>query len=226
MNENKVISSHYNIDNEEIHLDYFSLKFFNYEKIILSIQEKKMVVLFNEVFQINDFQYVIFNSKEKINLLKNHGQNENKFEHLILGQIQCFLFQYIKNFFSLIFISKKILFQYVKNVLIILFIFLFLIKNDHIESDKNANRKSIQRQRNIYNTYQIISKEALPEMNAMEEKSIQNKLTFPTHKIYKNEKKAEKILEKPFLKLKKNTLKIKKEDDHEIQFFLHLKERK
>ena len=97
LNENKIIFSHSKINHEEIHFDYFSHKFFNHERIIITIQDKKMIVLLNEVFQINHFQYVIFNSKEKINLLKTHAQNEDKFEHIILGQIQLFIFQYIKN---------------------------------------------------------------------------------------------------------------------------------
>ena len=178
-----------------------------------------MIVLLNEVFQINHFQYVIFNSKEKINLLKTHAQNEDKFEHIILGQIQLFIFQYIKNFFSIFIISKKFLYKYVKNACLFLFIFLFLTKNEIIQSDKNVNRKSLQRQRNIYNTYHIISKEALPEIISLEDKPIQNKINSSSLKmnVYKD---------KPVLKLKIKSQKLKNEDDPEIQFFLRLKERK
>ena len=219
LNENKIIFSHSKINHEEIHFDYFSLKFFNHERIIITIQDKKMIVLLNEVFQINHFQYVIFNSKEKINLLKTHAQNEDKFEHIILGQIQLFIFQYIKNFFSIFIISKKFLYKYVKNACLFLFIFLFLTKNEIIQSDKNVNRKSLQRQRNIYNTYHIISKEALPEIISLEDKPIQNKINSSSLKmnVYKD---------KPVLKLKIKSQKLKNEDDPEIQFFLRLKERK
>ena len=106
-----------------------------------------------------------------------------------------------------------------KNACLFLFIFLFLTKNEIIQSDKNVNRKSLQRQRNIYNTYHIISKEALPEIISLEDKPIQNKINSSSLKmnVYKD---------KPVLKLKIKSQKLKNEDDPEIQFFLRLKERK
>ncbi len=158
MNENKVLFTDNVLVEEEICLEIFSFKVIAGKKIILSENNKKIIVYFNEIFILNYFEYIIIYKENLVNLITYFPDSCKNFEYLIQSNFVCLLFNFLK---KIILFSNFICFQ---KVFLYIILFAFVFSKNTLSQDKHLDQEEFLIQKNIYLVLNKISTEAKPEI--------------------------------------------------------------
>jgi hypothetical protein len=216
--DQKHLESEYLItDNQEFPGKDFTFKFIDKDKMVLSIQEKKLIVKFNEIFKVMNEQFVFFN-EDKIKMLKFHPQNKNKFHFLIQNKIH--FIDLIKKVISLKITPSKSNLYYAFQVILILFIFGSLFHNESTQADPNFTDKSIIAQQKIYSAFSTIEKNAKEEEVLTPEKP-----EIKTEEVIENKSQKKIFKENKPIKRKETTLNAVPTEDSDIAYFMKFKKK-
>jgi hypothetical protein len=213
--------------NKEISFDFFSLKMVTNDKFILTDSEKKKIIHTNEIFNINNFEYLILNNESPISIIKNINSKKNNFNQLSENSIYNLIIFIIKKI-NKIQINEnkknhKIILKYFKIIILIL----ILITSKNIKYDE-LSKNNFEIKKNIY-TFLKNS-----ESNSISEKT--NKSLYINEKIInieeninksnkeinviKNKEKSNSTFQK---KLNINT---KEKIDEDVEYFFNIKNKK
>lgn len=214
--ENKTIFSEFAQLEEVFDLKIFSFKRISSDQFVITDNFKKFVILVNEIFTVNENQYVFKFSDHKISLLLSRYDKSEKLL-LVEREFQKFLIQVAINLKNInnFYFRKLILFISKSGFFISLILFIVLNESRIYQDSFDSNKFSLQK--NIYSAYSKIISSAveMPLLNNMDSLSV-SKRVLDTEDI----KKAPKFVSKT--SGRKSFFPHKEEIDPELSYFMNM----
>ena len=165
----------------------FDFKIIDSEKIILSINDKKMILNFNEVFSIHSNEYIIFRDNSEIHLLNYAPNQEKKFSYLSCENFKYFLSSFTRNIQFLKIKLYKNNIKYINKLFLLLFILLFILQDKDISKEKMNDKINYSTKENLY---RLLNSADIKSQQEVKTETIQEK------KVQKNEDNYEHYIKK------------------------------
>ncbi|MES2616185.1 MAG: hypothetical protein V4591_12320 [Bdellovibrionota bacterium] len=211
LNDNKILLSDQVQSEADILLPTFSIKILPEKIIVVTENDKKIIVYFNEIFSLSYFEYVIIEKNNYLNLLSSFYNYNKNFPTLIQNNIAEFSLEILKNIFHIQIKNNTRNLRYFLNFIFFILIFVFLLTKNSVNHDDYLNPEKYLTQKNIYVTLQKINNVAVPEITH------DSSPVLVQTDISKKELKNYLVVKKTF-----KATPVKEEIDNDIQYFLQM----